>query len=88
MYYQEEANGKTRKLKKVWSMLQSAKSELTDLQVSFKGTLHFRNNLGLKDSLRYSTPIMRKIPQTFLAKILKVTFRAVLALWCINAKIS
>ncbi len=30
---QEEAAGKTRKLKKVWSMLQSAKSELTDLQV-------------------------------------------------------
>ena len=32
---QEEAAGKTRKLKKVWSMLQSAKSELNDLQVSF-----------------------------------------------------
>ena len=31
---QEEAAGKTRKLKKVWSMLQSAKSELTDLQVT------------------------------------------------------
>merc|ERR1712173_414635 len=30
---QEEASGKTRKLKKVWSMLQSAKAELTDLQV-------------------------------------------------------
>ena len=30
---QEEAAGKTRKLKKVWSMLQSAKSELNDLQV-------------------------------------------------------
>ena len=30
---QEEASGKTRKLKKVWSMLQSAKSELADLQV-------------------------------------------------------
>ena len=30
---QEEASGKTRKLKKVWSMLQSAKSELTDVQV-------------------------------------------------------
>ena len=30
---QEEAAGKTRKLKKVWSMLQSAKSELADLQV-------------------------------------------------------
>ena len=30
---QDEAAGKTRKLKKVWSMLQSAKSELADLQV-------------------------------------------------------
>ncbi len=30
---QEEAAGKTRKLKKVWTMLQSAKSELSDLQV-------------------------------------------------------
>ena len=54
-----------------------------------KGTLHFRNNLGSKDSLdppkfvlkiRYSTPIMQKNQQTFLAKISKVTFRAVLAL--------
>ena len=61
-----------------------------------KGTLHFRNNLGSKDSLnnefvlkiRYLTPITKKNPQTFLAKILKVTFREVLALWCINTKIS
>ena len=30
---QEEAAGKTRKLKKVWGMLQSAKSELNDVQV-------------------------------------------------------
>ena len=30
---QEEAAGKSRKLKKVWTMLQSAKSELSDLQV-------------------------------------------------------
>ena len=30
---QEEAAGKSRKLKKVWAMLQSAKSELADLQV-------------------------------------------------------
>ena len=30
---QEEAAGKSRKLKKVWAMLQSAKSELSDLQV-------------------------------------------------------
>ena len=35
---QEEAAGKTRKLKKVWSMLQSAKSELTDLQVTTEDT--------------------------------------------------
>ena len=38
--------------------------------------------------IRYSTPIMQKNPQTFLAKISKVPFRAVLALWCINTKIS
>ena len=38
--------------------------------------------------IRYSTPIMQKNPQTFLAKISKVTFRAVLALWCKNTKIS
>ena len=31
---QEEAAGKSRKLKKVWTMLQSAKSELSDLQVN------------------------------------------------------
>ncbi len=30
---QDEAAGKSRKLKKVWTMLQSAKSELSDLQV-------------------------------------------------------
>ena len=30
---QEEAAGKSRKLKKVWAMLQSSKSELADLQV-------------------------------------------------------
>ena len=40
---QEEASGKTRKLKKVWSMLQSAKSELADLQVCM--------NYDLKDKL-------------------------------------
>ena len=34
---QDEAAGKTRKLKKVWSMLQSAKSELADLQVTQSG---------------------------------------------------
>ena len=33
---QEEAQGKTRKLKKVWTMLQSAKSELSDVQVTYK----------------------------------------------------
>ena len=32
---QDEAAGKSRKLKKVWTMLQSAKSELSDLQVRF-----------------------------------------------------
>lgn len=31
---QDEAAGKSRKLKKVWTMLQSAKSELSDLQVN------------------------------------------------------
>ena len=33
---QDEAAGKSRKLKKVWTMLQSAKSELSDLQVRIK----------------------------------------------------
>ena len=32
--------------------------------------------------IRYSTPKMQKNPQIFLAKISKVPFRAVLALWC------
>ena len=33
---QDEAAGKSRKLKKVWTMLQSAKSELSDLQVRIR----------------------------------------------------
>ena len=40
---QDEAAGKSRKLKKVWTMLQSAKSELSDLQVRIRlplGAVH------------------------------------------------
>ena len=40
---QDEAAGKSRKLKKVWTMLQSAKSELSDLQVRIRlplGAIH------------------------------------------------
>ena len=37
---QEEAAGKTRKLKKVWSMLQSAKSELADVQGLYQLFIH------------------------------------------------
>ena len=38
---QEEAAGKSRKLKKVWTMLQSAKSELSDLQVQLYNLFMF-----------------------------------------------
>ncbi|VDN03941.1 unnamed protein product [Thelazia callipaeda] len=43
----EEALGKTRKLKKVWSLLNAAKSELADLQME-----HQREMEGLLDSVR------------------------------------
>lgn len=51
---QEEAAGKTRKLKKVWSMLQTAKSELTDLQAEQQ-----REMEGLLDSVRHLTRELR-----------------------------
>merc|ERR1712106_1288831 len=51
---QEEASGKARKLKKVWSMLQSAKSELTDLQAEQQ-----REMEGLLDSVRHLTRELR-----------------------------
>ena len=51
---QDEANGKTRKLKKVWSMLQTAKAELTDLQ-----TEQQREMEGLLDSVRHLTRELR-----------------------------
>lgn len=44
---QEEAAGKTKKLKKVWSMLMSAKSEMADQQQE-----HQRETEGLLDSIR------------------------------------
>merc|ERR1719410_2330250 len=51
---QEEAAGKTRKLKKVWSMLQSAKSELNDLQAEQQ-----REMEGLLESVRQLTRELR-----------------------------
>ncbi|XP_077388014.1 kinesin-like protein KIF3A isoform X2 [Festucalex cinctus] len=44
---QEEAQGKTKKLKKVWSMLMAAKSELADLQQE-----HHREIEGLLENIR------------------------------------
>lgn len=44
---QEEAAGKTKKLKKVWNMLMSAKSEMEDLQNE-----HQREMEGLLDNVR------------------------------------
>lgn len=44
---QEEAAGKTKKLKKVWAMLNSTKSELEDLQQE-----HQREMEGLLDNVR------------------------------------
>uniref|UniRef100_A0A0R3RXP2 Kinesin-like protein n=1 Tax=Elaeophora elaphi TaxID=1147741 RepID=A0A0R3RXP2_9BILA len=43
----EEAHGKTKKIKKVWSMLNAAKSELADIQME-----HQREMEGLLDSVR------------------------------------
>lgn len=44
---QEEASGKTRKLKKVWTLLLSAKSELGDMQAE-----HQREMEALLESVR------------------------------------
>ena len=44
---QEEASGKTRKLKKVWTLLLAAKSELGDMQVE-----HQREMEALLESVR------------------------------------
>lgn len=43
----EEAHGKTKKIKKVWSMLNAAKNELADVQME-----HQREMEGLLDSVR------------------------------------
>lgn len=43
----EEAHGKTKKIKKIWSMLNAAKSELADVQME-----HQREMEGLLDSVR------------------------------------
>ncbi|XP_040565963.1 kinesin-like protein KIF3A [Lepeophtheirus salmonis] len=51
---QDEAAGKTRKLKKVWTMLQSAKSELVDLQQEQQ-----REMEGLLDNVRQLTRELR-----------------------------
>ena len=59
-------------------------------EISLKGTLHFRNNLGSTDSLdplnnefvlkiRYSTHIMQKNSAYIFGQNLKSDFRAVLA---------
>lgn len=45
---QEEAAGKTRKLKKVWTLLMAAKSELGDMQVE-----HQREMEALLESVRH-----------------------------------
>ncbi|MEQ2194832.1 Kinesin-like protein kif3a, partial [Xenoophorus captivus] len=44
---QEEAQGKTKKLKKVWTMLMAAKSEMADLQQE-----HNREIEGLLENIR------------------------------------
>jgi kinesin family protein 3/17 len=44
---QEEATGKTKKLRKCWSMLANARAELNDVQ-----TEHQREMEGLLDSVR------------------------------------
>lgn len=44
---QEEAAGKTRKLKKVWAMLMSAKAEMADLRQE-----HQREAEGLLENVR------------------------------------
>ena len=51
---QEEAAGKTRKLKKVWGIYQSAKAELVDLQSEQQ-----REMEGLLDNVRSMTRELR-----------------------------
>jgi kinesin family protein 3/17 len=51
---QEEAAGKTRKLKKVWGMYQSAKAELVDLQSEQQSEME-----GLLDNVRQMTRELR-----------------------------
>ena len=51
---QEEAAGKTRKLKKVWTMLTGAKGELADLQAEQQ-----REMEGLLDNVRQLTRDLR-----------------------------
>lgn len=51
---QEEAAGKTKKLKKVWTMLMSAKSEVADMQQE-----HQREMEGLLDNIRQLSQELR-----------------------------
>lgn len=51
---QEEAAGKTKKLKKVWTMLMSAKSEVADMQQE-----HQREMEGLLDNIRQVSQELR-----------------------------
>ena len=51
---QEEAQGKTKKLKKVWNMYQGAKAELGDLQAEQQ-----REMEGLLDNVRQLTRELR-----------------------------
>uniref|UniRef100_A0A3Q3VVD6 Kinesin-like protein n=1 Tax=Mola mola TaxID=94237 RepID=A0A3Q3VVD6_MOLML len=51
---QEEAQGKTKKLKKVWTMLMAAKSELVDLQQE-----HHREIEGLLENIRQLSQELR-----------------------------
>ena len=69
---QDEAAGKSRKLKKVWTMLQSAKSELSDLQVRIsecycivyigtKSKFRRISNRWCSDRLPLASPLVSKI---------------------------
>lgn len=51
---QEEAQGKTKKLKKVWTMLMAAKSEMADLQQE-----HHREIEGLLENIRHLSRELR-----------------------------
>ncbi|XP_027270686.2 kinesin-like protein KIF3A isoform X1 [Cricetulus griseus] len=51
---QEEAQGKTKKLKKVWTMLMAAKSEMADLQQE-----HQREIEGLLENIRQLSRVLR-----------------------------